>query len=402
MKFKLYLILLAAFILSGCSVFGQATPQPLPTVELDANSPTRSAPVQGLGGGVIASGVVVSAQQAQMVFSLSERVKTVTVAVGDQITAGQVLVTLEGGEKYAAAIAAANLELLAAQQALTDLNENAAQARALAQQNLANAAKALDDAQDERYRKNLARVSQPTLDQVQADLIIAQDVLKKAQENFDDFVYRPENDLMRAQAFGRLAAAQQKVDQIQWNLDWLLSRPDTIEVDQADAAIAVAQANLADAQRQYDRLKDGPDPDDLALAQARVANAQAQLASNQSALTNLELKAPFAGTVTQVNTHRGEWIIPGQPVLVIADVDHLRIETTDLSERDVPQIKEGQPVSVTIKALNQSVKGVVSSISPLANTLGGDVVYKTTIDLDAPLPGLREGMSAEVEFGVSQ
>ena len=402
MKFKPCLILLAAFILSGCSIFGQSTPQPLPTVVLGTNGPVQSTPVPGLGGGVVASGVVVSAQQAQMVFSLSERVKTVAVAVGDRVTAGQVLVTLEGGEKYAAAIASANMELLAAQQALTALNENAAQARAQAQQNLANASKALSDAQDERYRKNLARVSQATLDQVQADLIIAQDALKKAQENYDDFAYRPENDLMRAQAFSRLAAAQQKVDQIQWNLDWLLSRPDTIEVDQADAAIVVAEANLAEAQRQFDRLQNGPDPDALALAQARVANAQAQLASNQSTLAYLELKAPFAGTVTAVNTHSGEWIIPGQPVLVIADVDHLRVDTTDLSERDVPQVKEGQPVLVTFKALNQSVKGVVKSIAPLANTLGGDVVYKTSIDLDTLLPGLREGMSAEVEFGVSQ
>ena len=106
--------------------------------------------------------------------------------------------------------------------------------------------------------------------------------------------------------------------------------------------------------------------------------------------------------MTAVNTHSGEWIIPGQPVLVIADVDHLRVDTTDLSERDVPQVKEGQPVLVTFKALNQSVKGVVKSIAPLANTLGGDVVYKTSIDLDTLLPGLREGMSAEVEFGVSQ
>ena len=342
MKLKLFWILLTAFILSGCSIFGQATPQPLPTVVLDSNRPTSPAPVQGLGGGVIASGVVVPARQAQMVFSLSERVKTVTVAAGDQVTAGQVLVSLEGSEKYTAAIAAANLELLAAQQALTSLNENAGQARAQAQQNLANAAKALSDAQDERYRKNLARVSQATLDQVQADLIIAKDVLKKAKENYDDFANRAENDVMRAQAFSRLAAAQQKVDQIQWNLDWLLSRPDTLEVDQAEAAIAVAQANLAEAQRQYDRLKNGPDPDALALVQARVANAQAQLASNQSALTNLELKAPFAGTVVAVNTHSGEWIIPGQVVLSMADVDHLRIETTDLSERDVPQIKEAQ------------------------------------------------------------
>jgi hypothetical protein len=42
-------------------------------------------------------------------------------------------------------------------------------------------------------------------------------------------------------------------------------------------------------------------------------------------------------------------------------------------------------VTVFIKALNQDVAGKVSAIAPLADTLGGDVVYKTTIDLDEQL-----------------
>jgi hypothetical protein len=50
--------------------------------------------------------------------------------------------------------------------------------------------------------------------------------------------------------------------------------------------------------------------------------------------------------------------------------------------------------------LNENVTGKVLLISPVSNTLGGDVVYKTTIELDQPFPaGLRAGMSAEVQFG---
>jgi hypothetical protein len=45
---------------------------------------------------------------------------------------------------------------------------------------------------------------------------------------------------------------------------------------------------------------------------------------------------------------------------------------------------------------------VVSAISPLADTLGGDVVYKVTIELDSLPEGLRAGMSAEVQFGSNQ
>ena len=137
----------------------------------------------------------------------------------------------------------------------------------------------------------------------------------------------------------------------------------------------------------------------MALAQARVDNAKAQLAAAQSTLADLDLKAPFDGVVSQVYLHSGEWVIPGQPVVALADLDHLRIETTDLSERDIPRVEIGQPVTVLVKPLNQSVAGHVSQIGLLASTLGGDVVYKVTIDLDTIPTGLRAGMSVEVQFG---
>ena len=116
---------------------------------------------------------------------------------------------------------------------------------------------------------------------------------------------------------------------------------------------------------------------------------------------DLDLKASINGTVTDLRIHNGEWVTPGQPVVVISDLAHLRVETTDLSERDLPQVAVGQPVAVLVKALNQSVPGQVSEIAPLADTLGGDVVYKTTIELSKPLSGLRAGMSVDVQFGIS-
>jgi multidrug resistance efflux pump len=86
-------------------------------------------------------------------------------------------------------------------------------------------------------------------------------------------------------------------------------------------------------------------------------------------------------------------------VLVLAPLNNLRVQTKDLSELDVPKVKVGQTVSVLVKALNQTVDGRVREISPLADTLGGDVVYTTKIDLDSVPSGLRAGMSVEVHFG---
>jgi multidrug resistance efflux pump len=401
MKWKVLLFILVCSVLTACSGFGQPTPQPLPTVVLDnkSNNRTPQAITSDAAGAVEASGIVVPAQQAQLASLAGGNVKAVNAAVGDTVKTGQVLVTLAGSEKLAAAIAAGNLELATAQQVINSLNDKADKARADAQQKLADADKALKDAQDGRYRKNLARVTQATIDRANADLIIAKDVLKTAQENYTKYENRGENDVQRANAFSQVAAAQQKVDQLQWNVDWLLSTPNTLEIQQADAAIAVALADQAAARKEVEKLKSGPDPDAMALAKARLANAQAQLAASQTALSDLEVKAPFNGTLTKVNIHMGEWVVPGQPLILLVDLDKLRIETTDLSERDIPAVKMGQKVSIDVKALNKNVPGHVVLIAPLADTLGGDVVYKTTIELDSKPDGLRAGMTVDVQFG---
>ncbi len=114
------------------------------------------------------------------------------------------------------------------------------------------------------------------------------------------------------------------------------------------------------------------------------------------------LVAPFPGEVASVAVSTGDFISPGQVILVLSDVNHLHVETTDLSERDVPSVKLGQAVSVSIKALNQDVNGKVSAISPLADSLGGDVVYKVIITLDEMPANGRAGMSVVVQFNGNQ
>ena len=176
---------------------------------------------------------------------------------------------------------------------------------------------------------------------------------------------------------------------------------------QALAEQQIAQARLEQAQKDNDELQQGPDPDKLALAdkhietaQGRIAAADSALAAAQEALGDLELKAPFAGTVGKLNIQEGEWVLAGQAILTLVDLKHLQVQTTDLSERDVPQVKIGQKVSVLVKALNQEISGRLIQIVPLADSLGGDVVYQTTIDLDEIPEGLLPGMSVDVQFEV--
>src|SRR5512145_2215983 len=139
MKHFWILGLMDSFVLSGCSILNPATPAPLPTVVLDRGAAGTPQPTPAVrSGGVVASGIVAPAQQAQLSSPAAGNLKTLNVAVGDAVKAGQVLAGLAGSEKLSAALQAAALELLSAQQALAALNQNAALASAQAQQTLAD------------------------------------------------------------------------------------------------------------------------------------------------------------------------------------------------------------------------------------------------------------------------
>jgi multidrug efflux pump subunit AcrA (membrane-fusion protein) len=108
--------------------------------------------------------------------------------------------------------------------------------------------------------------------------------------------------------------------------------------------------------------------------------------------------APFNATVVNVGVLPGELAQAGKVVITLADLAHMQIETTDLSERDVPSVKMGQTANVYIEALDLTIPGRVVRVSPISETVGGDVVYPITIELDEQPLGLLWGMSAEVEI----
>jgi multidrug resistance efflux pump len=144
----------------------------------------------------------------------------------------------------------------------------------------------------------------------------------------------------------------------------------------------------------------GTDPDDISVAEARLTNAQAQLDAAEAALSDLELRAPFEGNVSEILIHPGEWVNVGQPILLLADINNLQVETTDLSEIDLAQLRIGDSVIVTFDALpDVVVKGIVTRIASKAAE-GAGVNYPVTIELNEIPDQLRWGMTAFVDIEV--
>lgn len=169
-----------------------------------------------------------------------------------------------------------------------------------------------------------------------------------------------------------------------------------------EAKVREAEANVLAAQAQINYLNRlNTDALHLESAQADLVRAQALLDSAKATLSaQSTLTAPFDGTIVSVDISPAETVTPGKAVILLGDLTQYQIETTDLSERDVPGVQIGQSVNVFIEALNQELTGKVVEVSQISSTLGGDVVYPVTIELSEQPQGLLWGMSADVQIQI--
>jgi multidrug resistance efflux pump len=387
MKFKMVLPVILTVSLVACTGLA-TTPSALPTIVL-GNTASTPVPTSLAGGGVTASGIVVDDQEAHMAFNLAGNVKLVNISLGEQVQAGQTLIQLDDTTQQ--------IKLDQADLALSELTSpeaiaNARLAITTAQTDVTNAQLALNNL---KYWQNTALVQN-----YYATMVLAKSNLDKAQTAYDNakggqYI----NNANQAAAYNALYTAQAAYNNAKYYYSLYSQAPTQNQQDQAQANLDLANATLKNAQVYLAALTGGtvpPDASGAALLQLKQDQLAVQTA--QEDLDGTRLIAPFSGEVAAVTASVGDYVSPGQIILVISDVNHMHIETTDLSERDVPEVKLGQVATVSIKALNQNVSGKVSAISPTADTLGGDVVYKVVILLDTIPSNLLAGMSVDVQF----
>lgn len=382
------LILLGAQLVSGCQ--GSTVTPTAETVSDEEFTPVVSA-----------TGVVVPEQWTTLSVASPGSVSKLLVSEDEKVSTEQVLLKLDGEDQLQAAISAANFELVSAQEALDALYKNPEKRAALAAQGIVDAQRAIDDAK-KRLDNLISDADPDDIDQARASVVLAKDQLDKAMEDFAPFEKKPEDNLTRAVLLSRVAQTRDLYEAAVRRLNNLVGDANALDMQEAQSDLALAEAQLVTAQRDYEILKAGPDPDNVAMAEARLASAKDQLSAAQAALKDLELRAPFDGTISEVNVRQNEWVVPGQPLMLLADLSNMQVETTDLNEIDVAQVDVGDPVTVTFDALpGIEVEGEVVEISPKSST-GAGVNYKVLVKLAEIPPQLRWGMTAFVDIAVDE
>jgi HlyD family secretion protein len=165
--------------------------------------------------------------------------------------------------------------------------------------------------------------------------------------------------------------------------------------------LATARAAVEAAQATLQRLQRGAGAEELAALRAAVDGAQVAVEQAQYQLAQATLTAPFAGTVAQVLARAGEIVAPSTPILTLADLSSLRVETTDLDQTDLARVRVGQTVDLTFDALpNEVLHGRVARIADVALASQGGTSFGLFIQLDQPDARLRWGMTAFVDIYV--
>jgi HlyD family secretion protein len=175
-----------------------------------------------------------------------------------------------------------------------------------------------------------------------------------------------------------------------------------VQLRQSLTQLEGARAQVEQVQARLDLIKSGSRAEDVAMAEAAVARAQAGVASARNRLDDGTLRAPFDGTVGEILLREGEQAAPGIAALRLGDLTRFKVQTEDLSEVDVDQVKVGQAAQVTVDALEgEVIDGKVTRIASVASDRRGDKVYVVTVEpVTAPEANLRWGMTAFVEIDV--
>jgi multidrug efflux pump subunit AcrA (membrane-fusion protein) len=360
-----------------------------------ADAPSTPIPTVVADNTIIAEGRLEPVHYVDIAFNANGTVSDVLVSDGEQVKAGQVIARLENSEAKQAEVAKAEEDFLTAQQAFDSAEVTA-----------------------------LGKVAE------------AHEAVRKAQYELDNFDIP--SDLREMSTTEALTYTAQKLDEarvkfepyryLEDRLAWELKRENPNKLNEvvyrstaknykkqlddawADYNKAIkwatlesnlenAQADLAMNQKEYDLLSSGSTGTDMAVAEAQYEAARANLDAARAALADVELTAPFDGTVAGLKVKTGESVTPGQIAASVADLSGWIVKTTDLTELDVVKISEEQPVSITLDAIpDKTLEGKVLRIGQNYSEKQGDIVYEVTVEVTESLPTMRWGMTSVVKF----
>lgn len=334
---------------------------------------------------------------AAVAAKLSGRILEVRVREGDTVNQGDVIAVLDDAQIRAredqarAAVADAEAKAEAARSQIAVLQEQMRQSELLTEQ-------ARTDAQ--------GRVRQAESEIVAAEAELARQEAAYRIAAFDRDAY---TRLAATGAVAERRGVEAASTAEQQNAAVAAARR---RVESARAALLIARATLTNpgiraSQAGANRKQIAQQQKEVASANAKIEQARAQLSEAQANRQDLQIAAPFSGTVTTRTAEPGEVVSPGTTIVTVVDLSKVYLRGF-VPEGEIGKVKLDQPARVYLDSNpNQPLEAYVSRIDPEAtftpeNTYFRDERVKQVVGLKLQLKSAagyaKPGMPADGEI----
>jgi len=135
------------------------------------------------------------------------------------------------------------------------------------------------------------------------------------------------------------------------------------------------------------------------MARASEAQANAALTQSRTSLANTQIRAPFAGVVTEKKADAGTFASPGMSLFTLEDTRSYRLEAM-VDESDIRLVRVGEAVPVHLDSVESAeFRGKVTQIVPAADPASRGFLVKIELPADARM---RSGLfgRARISRGV--
>lgn len=397
---------------------------------------TTTATITDIHQLITESGKVDSDDHVSLSFKKAGTVSSVRVKVGDVVTKGQILASLDASDLYAS-LQGAQADVLAAQANQASVQKGAtSETRAVSNQSVATAGLALATANQAAYIK----VRDALLNKTDAFFQNATGQNPQFQlptESYNMFISinssrvdmtgrldrwnsllnsSPSSSAATAEAVNDLAAATAFINTISSEVNRLTTTnssltqaqiaADVTAVTSAATEVNTATTDFNTANQGYKSAVDqaavvqaSSTPENLQAAQAQIAKAQANVASIQSQIADTTLVAPFDGVIGSVSPKVGEAFSASVPAIDVLSAGNYKIDIM-IPENEIGGVRVGSPAIVTFDAYGTGLEATatVATVDLSETITDGVGAYKATVYLNSTDPSIRTGMTGNVSI----
>jgi len=345
---------------------------------------------------IIALSGRIESDDAAVAAKTAGRIREINVREGDLVKAGQVIATLDDDqikareEQERAAVAQAEAKVIQAQQEISVLEAQLQQSRLAVTQSQADA--------------------QGRVSQAQAEVAAAEAALAQARASFRQALYDKERFMtLVKQGVVSERESRQYLTAAETQEAVVAAAERQVEAARgalhaAKAALenpAISAAQVAAIERQISQAQTV-----VTWSQADANRARSRLQEAQANRRDLDIVAPFAGTIATRAAEPGEVVAAGAPIVTVVNLNQVYLRGF-IPEGEIGRIRVGQPARIYLDSnTKQALEAVVSRIDPQASFTPENTYFRddrvkqvvgVKIQLTNPQGFVKPGMPADGE-----